>query len=53
MPKTRTQFYGYISRGGPATPEEELAYLRGDHAVQFPIPPGMSVPMGANKPLLD
>jgi thiol-disulfide isomerase/thioredoxin len=43
-----TQLYGYISRGQLATPEEELAYLRGEYAAQFPIPPWMSVPMGAN-----
>ena len=43
-----TQFYGFISRGEPATPAEELAYLRGDYAEQFPIPSWMSVPMGAS-----
>lgn len=42
-----TQFYGFVSRGEPATPAEELAYLRGDYQEQFPIPPWMSVPMGA------
>jgi thiol-disulfide isomerase/thioredoxin len=43
-----TQFYGYISRGELATPEEELAYLEGDYAAEFPLPSWMSVPMGAN-----
>jgi thiol-disulfide isomerase/thioredoxin len=43
-----TQFYGYISRGQLATPAEELAYLRGGYSEQYPIPPWMSVPMGAN-----
>lgn len=43
-----TQFYGFVSRGEPATPAEELAYMRGDYLEQFPIPPWMSVPMGAN-----
>jgi thiol-disulfide isomerase/thioredoxin len=43
-----TQLYGYISRGDGATPAEELAYLRGEYSERFPIPPWMSVPMGAN-----
>ncbi len=43
-----TQFYGYISRGQDATPEEELAYLKGDYAAQFPIPSWMGVPISAN-----
>ncbi len=40
-----TQFYGFVSRGQTATPEEELAYLKGDYTAQFPIPSWMSVPI--------
>ena len=43
-----TQYWGYTSRGQDATPEEELAYLKGDYAAQFPIPSWMSVPISAN-----
>ena len=43
-----TQLYGYISRGQNATPEEELAYLNGDYAAQFPIPSWMGVPISTN-----
>ena len=43
-----TQFYGRVSRGQAATPEEELAYLNGDYSAQFPIPPWMSVPISTN-----
>ena len=43
-----TQLYGYISRGAAATPEEELAYLNGDYAAQFPIPAWMGVPISTN-----
>ena len=43
-----TQFYGYISRGTTATPEEELAYLNGDYTAQFPIPSWMGVPISTN-----
>ncbi|HIF07947.1 MAG TPA: TlpA family protein disulfide reductase [Gemmatimonadetes bacterium] len=43
-----TQLYGYISRGTAATPEEELAYLRGEYQERFPIPEWMGVPIGAN-----
>ena len=43
-----TQLYGYISRGQTATPEEELAYLNGDYAAQFPIPSWMGVPISTN-----
>ena len=43
-----TQFYGYISRGTAATPEEELAYIKGDYQERFPIPSWMGVPIGAN-----
>ena len=40
-----TQLYGYISRGQDATPEQELAYLRGVYQERFPIPSFMSVPV--------
>ncbi len=43
-----TQYWGYTSRGQNATPEEELAYLKGDYAAQFPIPSWMSVPISTN-----
>ncbi|MEO2198457.1 MAG: TlpA disulfide reductase family protein [bacterium] len=40
-----TQLYGYVSRGEDATPEQELAYLRGAYQERFPIPEWMSVPI--------
>ena len=40
-----TQLYGYVSRGQDATPDEELAYLRGAYQERYPIPPWMSVPV--------
>jgi thiol-disulfide isomerase/thioredoxin len=40
-----TQLYGYISRGQDATPEQEMAYLRGEYQKQHPIPSWMSVPV--------
>ncbi|MDA1095181.1 MAG: TlpA disulfide reductase family protein [Acidobacteria bacterium] len=40
-----TQLYGYISRGEDATPEQELAYLRGPYQERFPLPDWMSVPI--------
>ena len=40
-----TQLYGYVSRGEDATPEEELAYLRGAYQERFPVPSWMSVPI--------
>jgi len=43
-----TQFYGFISRGQTAAPEEELAYLSGDYAAEFPIPPWMGVPISGD-----
>ncbi len=43
-----TQYWGYTSRGQNATPEEEMAYLKGDYAAQFPIPSWMSVPISSN-----
>ena len=43
-----TQLYGFVSRGQTATPEEELAYLNGDYAAQFPIPSWMGVPISTN-----
>jgi thiol-disulfide isomerase/thioredoxin len=43
-----TQLYGFVSRGQNATPEEELAYLKGDYTAQFPIPPFMSVPISTS-----
>ncbi len=42
-----TQLYGYVTRGQSATPEQELAYLRGDYQKTHPIPPWMSVPVNA------
>ena len=43
-----TQFYGFVSRGQTATPEEELTYLSGDYAAEFPIPPWMGVPISGD-----
>ena len=40
-----TQLYGYVSRGEDATPEQELAYLRGAYQERFPVPSWMSVPI--------
>ena len=40
-----TQLYGYIARGEDATPEQELAYLRGDYQQRYPIPSWMSAPV--------
>ena len=40
-----TQIYGYVSRGQDATPEQELAYLRGAYQERYPIPSWMSVPV--------
>ena len=40
-----TQLYGYTSRGQDATPDQELAYLRGAYQERFPIPAWMSVPV--------
>ena len=40
-----TQLYGYMSRGQDATPEQELAYLRGAYQERYPIPAWMSVPV--------
>ena len=40
-----TQLYGYVSRGKDATPEQELAYLRGAYQERYPIPSWMSVPV--------
>jgi thiol-disulfide isomerase/thioredoxin len=40
-----TQLYGYVSRGQDATPEQELAYLRGAYQERYPIPSWMSVPV--------
>ena len=40
-----TQLYGYVQRGEDATPEQELAYLRGAYQGRFPIPSWMSVPV--------
>lgn len=40
-----TQLYGYVSRGEDATPEQELAYLRGEYQERFPLPDWMSVPI--------
>ena len=43
-----TQFYGFVSRGQTATPEEELAYLNGDYTAQYPIPSWMGVPISTD-----
>ncbi len=40
-----TQLYGYVQRGQDATPEEELAFLRGAYQERYPIPSWMSVPV--------
>ena len=40
-----TQLYGYTARGQDATPEEEMAYLRGAYQEQHPVPSWMSVPV--------
>ncbi len=40
-----TQLYGYVSGGQDATPDAELAYLRGAYQERYPIPPWMSVPV--------
>ena len=40
-----TQLYGYTSRGQDATPEQELAYLRGAYQERYPVPSWMSVPV--------
>lgn len=40
-----TQLYGYTFRGQDATPEQELAYLRGAYQEQYPVPSWMSVPV--------
>ena len=40
-----TQLYGYVSRGQDATPEQELAYLRGAYQERYPYPSWMSVPV--------
>ena len=43
-----TQLYGFVSRGQTATPEEELAYLKGEYKAQYPIPSWMGVPISTN-----
>ena len=40
-----TQLYGYVASGKDATPEQEMAYLRGDYQKQYPIPAWMHVPV--------
>lgn len=40
-----TQLYGYVARGEPATPEQEMAYVRGDYQKAHPIPAWMRVPV--------
>jgi len=40
-----TQLYGYVSRGQDATPEQELAYLRGAYQERYPLPSWMGVPV--------
>ena len=40
-----TQLYGYVQRGQDATPEEELAFLRGAYQERYPIPSWMAVPV--------
>ncbi len=47
-----TQLWGYVSRGQDATPDQELAYLRGAYQERFPIPSWMSVPV-SQKNFLD
>ncbi|MEO8074757.1 MAG: TlpA disulfide reductase family protein [Acidobacteriota bacterium] len=40
-----TQLFGLAARGEDATPEQELAYLRGAYQQQHPIPDWMSIPV--------
>ena len=40
-----TQLYGYVAGGLDATPEQELAFLRGAYQERYPIPSWMSVPV--------
>lgn len=40
-----TQLYGYVARGQDATPEEELAFLRGAYQERYPVPSWMKVPV--------
>lgn len=40
-----TQFYGYISRGQDATPEQELDYLKNAYQQSNPLPGWMSIPI--------
>ncbi len=40
-----TQFYGYDGNGDAATPQQELAYMKGPYAQRYPIPEWMPVPL--------
>ena len=40
-----TQLYGYVARGKDATPEQEMAYLRGDYHRAYPVPAWMTAPV--------
>ena len=42
-----TQLYGYTVRGQDATPEQEMAYLRGDYQKAHPTPAWMRVPVSS------
>jgi thiol-disulfide isomerase/thioredoxin len=42
-----TQLYGYAARGEPATPEQEMQYLRTGYQQEHPIPSWMTVPVSA------
>ena len=42
-----TQLYGYVARGRAATPEQEMAYLRGDYHQAHPLPSWMSAPVSS------
>lgn len=44
-----TQLYGYVAGGEPATPEQEMNYIRGPYRRAHPIPAWMRAPVsGAN-----
>ena len=40
-----TQFFGYDGNGDTATPDQELAYLKGPYSQRYPLPDWMPVPI--------
>jgi len=42
-----TRLYGYVAGGEPATPRQELAYIRGPYQEEHPIPDWMPLPLSA------